>query len=98
MILPGAARSCRCGTQLHAQGNALARYIDFQHLHFHNVTGLDDLARIGDELVAQLADVHQSVLMNTEVDEGTKRGHIADRALQHHALLQVKKLPAPQTR
>ena len=45
--------------------------------------------RVSHKLVAQLADMHQPVLVNAQVNKGAKSRHVADGALQHHARLEV---------
>ena len=50
---------------------------------------LHHLARVLDEAVGQLGDVHQPVLVHADVDEGAERGDVGDHALQLHARLQV---------
>ena len=49
------------GVQLHAQADALARHIHFQHFHFHDLAGFDDFARVGHKAVGQLADVDEAI-------------------------------------
>ena len=39
--------------------------------------------------MAHLADVDQAVLVHAQVHEGAELGHVADRALQRHAFLEV---------
>jgi hypothetical protein len=39
--------------------------------------------------------VHQAVLVHAQVDEGAELRHVADRALQHHARLQVLDVLTP---
>ena len=75
--------------QLHRQADALARHIHLHHLDLDDVAGLDDFARVVDELVRQLAHMHQAVLVHAQVDEGAELGHVAHRALQDHAFAQV---------
>jgi hypothetical protein len=75
--------------ELHRQADALARQVHLLHPHLDDLAGLDHLARVADELVRQLADVHQAVLVHAQVDEGAELRHVADRAFQHHAGLQV---------
>ena len=87
-----AAAFARCGqrrVELHRQRDALARQVDLEHAHLDHGAGLDHFARVVHELVAHLADVHQAVLVHAEVDEGAELRHVADRAFQHHAGLQV---------
>ena len=84
---PFAARRGRA--ELHGQADALAHRVDLQHLHLDDVAGLHHLAGIVDELVRQLAHVHQAVLVHAQVDEGAEGGDVAHRAFQLHAGLQV---------
>ena len=42
-----------------------------------------------DEAVGELGDVDQAVLVHADVDEGAEGGDVGDRALEHHAGLQV---------
>src|SRR3989339_1150753 len=79
-VVAGTAATRRDGTQLHGQRNTLARHVNLHYLHLDNVTGLDYLTGIGDKLVAELAHMHQPVLVHTQVNKGTEGGHVADRA------------------
>src|SRR5256885_881671 len=88
-VVTGAIAARGRRIQLHGQADALARHIDLQHLDLDDLAGLDDLARVLDELVAHLADVDQAVLVHAQVHEGAELGHVADRALQRHAFLEV---------
>ena len=56
---------------------------------FTTSPGLHHLARILDETVGQLGDVHEPVLMHADVDEGAERGNVGDDAFELHAGLQV---------
>ena len=56
--------SDRCCIEFHRQANAFARHIDFEHFDFHDVASFHNLTCIGDELIAQLADVDEAVLVN----------------------------------
>ena len=71
--------------QLHRQADALARGIHLQHFDFHNLAGFHHLAGIFDKLVAHLADVDQTVLVDAQIDKRPKLRHVADGTLQHHA-------------
>ena len=42
-------------------------YIHLDNAHFHDLPGLDDLVRVLDEAVGQLADMNQTVLMNAHI-------------------------------
>ena len=49
----------------------------------------DDIIRILDEFIGELADVHQAILVYADVDEGAKIGDIGDDSRHFHARLQV---------
>ena len=89
--LTGSALAGRLRLVIHAHGqaDALTRDIHFQHLHLDDITGLDHVARILDELLRQHGDVYQTVLMHADIDKGAKVGDVGDHALQRHAGLQV---------
>src|SRR6185312_5042423 len=82
-------------TQLHRQADAPAFDVHLHDLDLHDVAGLRDLARVADELVRELAHVHQPILVHAQVHEGAERGHVAHRALQDHAGLQVADVVHP---
>src|SRR5688572_9151996 len=88
-VFPRLVAASDRGSQLHGEADALAHGIDFEHFHLDDVARLYNLAGVVDELVRQLADVHQAVLVHAQVDEGAKCRHVADRSFQLHAGLQV---------
>ena len=49
----------------------------------------DHLGRVADEMVGQLADVDQAILMDADVNKGTKGGDVGDDSGEFHAHLQV---------
>ena len=49
----------------------------------------DYLGGVGDKAVGQLGDMHQSVLLNADIDEATKVRDVRDDAGEHHPLAQV---------
>ena len=75
--------------KLHRQRNAFSGHIHLHHLNFNDIARLHHLARIGHKLVAELAHVHQAILMHAQIDERAKGRHVTDRALQYHAFFQV---------
>src|SRR5690606_5010712 len=88
---PGILRpGLRPGTALHRERDALALDIDLQHRHLDHLPRPHRLARILDEAVGQLGDVHQAVLVDADVDEGAEVRHVRHHALQAHAGAQVR--------
>ena len=79
----------RCITQLHGEANAFACYIHFSHFDFDNIACLDHLTCVGDEFVAELTDVNQAILVDTQINKGAKGRHVAHSAFQNHAFLQI---------
>src|SRR5690606_18121453 len=81
------ARLTRSGCIVESPGqrDALACDIYLQHLHLDDVAGLHHFARILHVAVRQRRDVHQSILVHADVDEGTERGDVADHAFEDHA-------------
>ena len=63
--------------------------IDLEHLHPDAVARIDHLARILDELLAQLRNVDQTILVNPNIDEGAKVGDVGDNAGTDHSRHQV---------
>ena len=94
-IVAASPGSGRCGIKLHGQRDALACQIHLQHLDPNHVTRPDHFARVVDELVAELADMNEAILMHAQVHKSPELRHIADRAFQHHAGLQVAYVPTP---
>ncbi len=71
------------------QRDALARDLDLQHLHLDDVARLHDLARVLDEGLGHRRDVHQTVLMHADIDEGAEGRDVGHRAFEDHAGLEV---------
>jgi hypothetical protein len=61
----------------HAQANAAAIQIDLDDFDGHYVAHADHLEGVLDVAVGQLADVHQAILLDTDIHEGTESNHIA---------------------
>ena|GEM_PF-5883606 len=57
---------------LHTQPDTFAVHIDFDDTDADVLMKVDDLCGVGDEAVGELRDVDESVLMNTDVDEGSE--------------------------
>ncbi len=49
----------------------------------------DDLCGVGDEAVGELRDVDESVLMDTDVDEGSEVGDVCHDAGEFHSYDEV---------
>ena len=49
----------------------------------------DEIIRILDEFIGELADVHQAILVYADVHEGAKISDIGDDPQQFHSRLQV---------
>ena len=56
-------RRC-CVAELHGEANAFASHIDFSHFNFDDVASLHHFTCVGDELVAELTHVNQTILVN----------------------------------
>src|SRR2546427_10326291 len=77
---------------LHAQLHSSALHINVQHAHLHNLPDGDDRERVAHVAVGKLGDMHQAILLDTDIDEGAKVHHVTHRSLQEHAGLQVFQL------
>ena len=71
--------------QAQGQTDALAVDVDVHDFDLDHLPGADDFARVGNELLAHRGDVHQTVLVDADVDEGAEGGDVGDRALEDHA-------------
>ena len=74
---------------LHAQRDALATEVDANDADADMLMQADNLSGVGDVTVGQLGNVDESVLMNTDIDEGSEVGDVGDDARQLHAFAQV---------
>src|SRR5205085_1002917 len=79
----------RLAAALRGEGDALARVVDLEDADGQLLTDLDDLGRILDELLRELADVDEAVVVDADVDERTECGDVRDDAFEHHAGLEV---------
>src|SRR5262249_56683646 len=68
----------------HRQRNTFASPVHFEHGHFDLLLHFDHVVDILDEAVCELTDVHQPVLVDTNVDEGAKGGDVGHHAAQLH--------------
>ena len=74
---------------LHAQRDALATEVDSDDAYTYMLVQADNLSGVGDVTVCQLGDVDKTVLMDTNVDEGSEVGDVGHDAWQLHAFAQV---------
>src|SRR5690606_40495647 len=65
-------------TQAHAEGDALAGDVHLHHLDLDDVTGLDHVPGVLDELFGDGGDMHQAVLVDADVDKGAEGGDVGD--------------------
>ncbi len=50
------------------------------------------LVRVVDKLRRHLRDMNQTILVNTNIDKGTKLGDVGNDAWYHHSYLNILKL------
>ena len=80
-----------CARLDHGQRHATALFIHTQHPNLDDVAHGDHFVRIADETVGQLADVDQSAVVHSDVDERPEVHHVEDRAGQLHAGFKIFK-------
>jgi len=61
----------------HTEPYPASLQIHIDYFDRHDIAHADDLERAVDVAVGQLADVHQAVLLDADVDEGAEVDHIA---------------------
>ena len=67
----------------------VATHIDFDDTDADVLMKADDLCGVGDEAVGELRDVDESVLMNTDVDEGSEVGDVRHDTGEFHSYDEV---------
>ena len=67
----------------------MAAKVDIEDADGDVLVEVDDVAGMGDATIGHLGDVHQTVLMDAEVDEGSEIGDVGDDAGQNHSLVEV---------
>ena len=73
----------------HAELNPFPVGIYAYHLHHDVLMDGYDLRRVGNEPFGELGEVHQTVLLDTYIDERPEIGDIAHDARKNHPLAQV---------
>ena len=74
---------------LHAQSDTFAAHIDFYDTDADVLMEADDLRGVGDEAVGELGDVDQSVLVDSDVDEGSEVGDVCNDTGEFHSYDEV---------
>jgi hypothetical protein len=74
------------------QGNAAAIFVDLDHPHFQNIADTDHFMGVTNISIRQPADVNQSAIGETDIDEHAKVDHVEYGCLQLHSWLQVLEL------
>src|SRR5690606_34576517 len=69
----------------HGERDAVALHVDLHHAHLHDVAGLHHLMRVLHKAIRKLGDVHQTVLMDTDIHERAKGGDVGDCTFELHA-------------
>ncbi len=76
-------------SELHGERDTVATTVDLQHLDAHVLMELYHFVGIFDKSVGQLGDVDEPILMDTDVDKGTKVGNVGYDSRQFHACYKV---------
>ena len=74
---------------LHTQCDTFATHIYFDDTDADVLMKADDLCGVGDEAVGELRDVDESVLMDTDVDEGSEVGDVRHDTGEFHSYDEV---------
>ena len=74
---------------LHTQCDTFATHIYFDDTDADVLMKADDLCGVGDEAVGELRDVDESVLMDTDVDEGSEVGDVCNDTGEFHSYDEV---------
>ena len=85
----GAGSSRRLLGLLEAEAQAMALGVERDDLELELLALVDDVARVGDALVGQLADVDQALEPVADADEGAEVDELRDRAVDDVADLEV---------
>ena len=78
VYVPVAFVSVLLGYALHCQGNALFAGIDTEHLDPHDIADLQHFPRVLDEFIADLGNMDQPVLVDTQVYECAEINDVAE--------------------
>ena len=75
--------------RFHRQPDAFTRGVDFHDGDRDDLTGLDHLTGVFDELVGQLGNMDQAILMHTNIDKRAEIGDVGDGSFKLHTGFQV---------
>src|SRR5207344_3662459 len=83
---------------LEAEAEAMPLGVERDDLELERLALVDDVTRMGDALVGQLADVDQALEAVTDADEGAEVDELGDRAVDDVADLEVGHRGVPRVR
>src|SRR5690606_6382529 len=69
----------------HRERDAIALHVNLDHTHLHDVAGFHHLMRVLHKTIRELRDVHQTVLMDTDIHERAKGCDVGDCTFELHA-------------
>ena len=75
----------------HTKGYALTTKVYTDDSDANMLMKMNNLGGIADIAVRQLGNMHQTVLMDSDIDEGTKIGYICHYTWQLHPLMKIFK-------
>ena len=67
----------------------MASVVNLNHPDFYMLMELDHVEWMGDTTVRHLGDMHQTILMDADIDEGTEVGDIGDDTRQYHSFFEI---------
>ena len=73
------------GLGLHGEGDAITFEVDFGDRYMDFLADFDDFGWVTHEFVSELTNVNESVLVDTDIDEGPEGGNISDDAGELHS-------------
>src|SRR5262249_10043075 len=79
----------------HCQRDPTAFRVDLQHFDTDDIARLRNFARVLDVNIGHRRDVHQPLLVDSDIDEGAERGDVRHDTLKNHAGLQILELSTP---
>ena len=73
----------------------MAFRVDLQHLDADDIARLRNFAWVLDVSIGHRGDVHQPLLVDSDIDEGAERGDVRYDPLKNHAGMQILELFHP---
>ena len=71
----------------HRKRDAFFGNVDAKHAHADDIAHRHHVARVLDEFIGKLGDVHEAVLVNANVNEGAEVDHVSDSSRKDLSLL-----------